>query len=333
LVAAAILAANPHNTQPWKFRVSTKHIDVFADRRRRLGHMDPFLREMHIGLGCALENMEQAAGAFGFRVELTLLPGSDPNHVARVALFEAPVRPSALHGWIAERHTDRGAYDGELRVSRALLDAWRAQQSDVVGIALFSRVSGQGRSFAEQTVRATEGLVVDRGMVQDSGRWFRSTPTQVEAHRDGPSVLTAGISPMLATLAVLGPELSAETGHHQWLGMTRDVQCTTAAGFGTLCVSARSDLRAHLEAGRVWQRLHLMGAQHGVSMQPMNQLPEMADRARELGTAEARPKLDRLAARSGAQVTFCFRYGHAQRRAPASARRSLSAVVLPGSVP
>ena len=57
LVSAAILAANPHNTQPWLFRVSEDRIDLFAHKERNLGPIDPLLREMHTGLGCALEHL------------------------------------------------------------------------------------------------------------------------------------------------------------------------------------------------------------------------------------------------------------------------------------
>src|SRR5579859_7134181 len=67
LVRAAILAANPHNSQPWLFRVTQTQIDLFSDRRRNQGTVDPFLIEMHIGLGCALENLLVAAAANGYR--------------------------------------------------------------------------------------------------------------------------------------------------------------------------------------------------------------------------------------------------------------------------
>ena len=57
LVAAGVLAANPHDTQPWLFAVSADAIEIFADLSRNLGAMDAYLREMHLGLGCAIENM------------------------------------------------------------------------------------------------------------------------------------------------------------------------------------------------------------------------------------------------------------------------------------
>ena len=56
LVRAAILAANPHNTQPWWFKVEERRIELYADTVRNLGSFDPYLREMHLGLGCAVEN-------------------------------------------------------------------------------------------------------------------------------------------------------------------------------------------------------------------------------------------------------------------------------------
>ena len=62
---AAILAANPHDTQPWAFAVGQDGIEVFADRARNLGSFDPFRREMHLGLGAAIENLTLAARAYG----------------------------------------------------------------------------------------------------------------------------------------------------------------------------------------------------------------------------------------------------------------------------
>ena len=61
-IAAAVLAASPHNTQPWAFAVGTDAIDVFTDPTRTTGSVDPYSRERYIGLGCALENLVLACG-------------------------------------------------------------------------------------------------------------------------------------------------------------------------------------------------------------------------------------------------------------------------------
>jgi nitroreductase len=62
---AAILTSNRHDTQPWLFKVTEDAITLFADRGRNLGTFDPFRREMHLGLGAALENLVLAARASG----------------------------------------------------------------------------------------------------------------------------------------------------------------------------------------------------------------------------------------------------------------------------
>lgn len=75
LVRAAILAASPHNTQPWLFKITDFSIDLYLDSRRYPGALDPYLREEHIGMGCALENLMLAAPANGYAASTTLLPG------------------------------------------------------------------------------------------------------------------------------------------------------------------------------------------------------------------------------------------------------------------
>src|SRR5258708_54578 len=64
LVRAAILAARPHNTQPWLFKITNSSIELHIDTQRNVGALDPYLREEHIGIGCGLENLMLAAAAY-----------------------------------------------------------------------------------------------------------------------------------------------------------------------------------------------------------------------------------------------------------------------------
>src|ERR1700679_3336502 len=94
LVSAAILAASPHNTQPWLFKITDSSIELHIDRQRNVGALDPYLREEHIGIGCALENLMLAAPAHGYAASAALLPGTlgpipaepKPQLLARVNL-------------------------------------------------------------------------------------------------------------------------------------------------------------------------------------------------------------------------------------------------------
>ena len=62
LVYYARLAPSTHNTQPWKFVIGRREIDVFVDESRWLRVADPFRRELHISLGCAIESLRIEIG-------------------------------------------------------------------------------------------------------------------------------------------------------------------------------------------------------------------------------------------------------------------------------
>lgn len=50
LVRAAVLAANPHNSQPWKFHLLDAGVDVYADTSRRIGQSIRFFAKCTWGL-------------------------------------------------------------------------------------------------------------------------------------------------------------------------------------------------------------------------------------------------------------------------------------------
>jgi hypothetical protein len=57
LVRFATLAANSHNTQPWRFRVRDTRIEIIPDQTRRTPVVDPDDHHLFISLGCAAENL------------------------------------------------------------------------------------------------------------------------------------------------------------------------------------------------------------------------------------------------------------------------------------
>ena len=62
-VRFATLAANSHNTQPWKFKIAQDFIDIFPDFERRTPAVDPDDHHLYVRLGCAAENLLVAANA------------------------------------------------------------------------------------------------------------------------------------------------------------------------------------------------------------------------------------------------------------------------------
>jgi hypothetical protein len=338
LVAAGVLAANPHDTQPWLFQVEDGAIHVFADVSRNLGVMDPFVREMHIGLGCAIENMTLAAAANGFAAEVELVPGSllqltDRKGYVRAATLHltrlpTPAAAPASYRAIPLRHTNRYPYDR----SQPLPAPWRAGLNVLVDdprARLFLFEGGASRAaYDSAVVEATRAIISDAPMIADSDRWLRSDAAQVEKCRSGPTLETAGLSPATYLMAKTLP-LPARFKHEAWVSQTRDDQVATAPLTGFIAARDRYNRPTALAIGRIWQRLHLAATLAGVAVQPLNQPMEMVDREKQLGRAPAWDR--RLAVVTGApdwQPTFSFRAGLSPHTAGASPRRALADAIL-----
>ncbi len=332
---AAILAANPHDTQPWTFAVGSETIEVFADRSRNLGSFDPFRREMHLGLGAAIENLTLAARAYGMSATvepaagaLTPSPDDAPIRVARVVLEPAPETRDALFAAIPRRHTNRGPYRTDRPVAPEELRRLADLASGGNVRLAFVAEKGARHDLGALIVEATGRIVDDAEMSADSARWFRSGQRDVAAHRDGVTLDAAGLSPQMTALAKLLPDMSAKTSDAYWLAMTRDVQVPTAPALGIVFVRDRLDIAAAIAAGRAWQRLHLAATAAGLAAQPLNQPVERADRDKALGRPDDFGReLMKFAGEPGWEATFVFRLGVPERSAPPSPRRALEEVV------
>jgi hypothetical protein len=98
--------------------------------------------------------------------------------------------------------------------------------------------------------------------------------------------------------------------------------------FGVIAVRDRYALDQCLQAGRLWERAHLLATAQGIAARPINEAVELID----IENAEGRPRTTepKLAALIGDpdwQPTFMFRMGYAARSAPASPRRDVTQVL------
>jgi hypothetical protein len=328
LILAGLLAASPHNTQPWRFAVRERTIDVMADDERNLGVVDPRRREMTIGLGCCIENMVLGASAVGLRPLLNVLPeGPTGKSLARLTLYEATGPASKESEAIARRRTNRGPYAAARQIDSKIMTAFDA----LIGAAGTKLVwlradSAAGRRFAEGTVKATADFIADREMTAASDAWFR---LQAGEHRDGLTLPTVGLPPLVTRLALMLPPGLTGDPHKAWLEMTRDVHLATAPLFGLIAVPSLDDRGALIEAGRLWQRIHIQATLMGLAVQPLNQLMEMADRDATLGRGSAAAQiLAGLATLGGDAVAFAFRMGYSRYVPNPSPRRGVDAVLV-----
>ena len=338
LVSAAILAASPHNTQPWLFRVTDRRVELYADTRRNLGMFDPYLREMYIGLGCAVENMMLTAAAQGYKVELSLVPAiltripekPEPVLAAGLALTFGAAEKSSLQQAIHQRHTNRAGYDMSRPLPPEMLGNLANLAKDETDLKLFFFNSNAERKrVGDVLVEATKTIVSDQQMEEDSQRWIRNRWPDVQEYRDGLTLDCLGLPRLMVAAAKIMPAMPAKTAGKYWLDQTRDVHAIKSPLFAMIAVRDRYDRAQSLRAGRLWQRIHLWATTQGLGAQPINQPVEVVDRERTLNRAPQMAQV--LAGITGDpawQATFSFRMGYPTVEAPPSPRRPVEDVIV-----
>ncbi len=306
VVHAGLLAANPHDTQPWRFVVTPDRVRVFVDRARSLGAMDPLGRERIIGLGCAIENMVVWAPEVGLVATVVARPDPDsPDLVADVLLATAKSPRSELAGGLARRKTHRGRY-GEFPLDPALGRELGRLASDPV-VALTTLTDARMDTFRDGTRRATRAIVDDAEMNDASHAWYRHTKEEIDRHRDGLTLDAQSLGAFTTAAGkTLGRPSAADAGGY-WIANTEEVHTGPVTAFAILSTRALEDVGELLQVGRVYQRLHLFAAREGLAMQPLNQLPERRDRERQKGL---RPDLEPvLASLAEGHAQMAFRIG------------------------
>jgi hypothetical protein len=338
LVRAAILAASPHNTQPWMFKVTNTSIELHIDPTRNVGALDPYLREAHIGIGCALENLMLAASANGYVATVTLQPGMlepisadpKPRLLARVDLATGRRDASELYDAIPRRHTNRSPYDPHKPVPPDFVDALGRLPGDEKDVKLFLFTAEvDRRKIAEVSSAANTELYSDPEVRRGSERWVRMQWSSLQEHRDGLTIDAFGLTPVDSSVVkMMTPGMvrwaSSHSEKNGYLNLMLD-----APLIGFIAVRDRYDQEQCLRAGQMWERAHLLATVRGLAARPCNEAVEMVDHERAQGRPAFRAALlEDITGDSMWQPTFVFYMGFPTLAAHASPRRPLQSVLV-----
>ena len=310
LLQAAILAPSVYNSQPWRFGVGVDRIAFVADLDRHVGSLDAFRRQMHLSLGCALENLVLAARANALSTSITLPPGilwqtppGPPTDAsAIVQLSPALDVEASLYDAIPLRHTHRGAYRLDEEIPEDVLNGMQALVPATASLRLLLFTRAAKRALADLIVASTEAIAHDEQMAADSARWSR-----LDSRRRRTSARAL----------------------RRWVRDTRDVHVKTAPLLGIIAVREPYDRPTTIQAGRLWQRLHLWLTTQGLAAQPLNQPVQRVDRERELETArETADALARIAGSADWHPTLIFRAGYADDVPGLTPRRAVETTII-----
>ena len=112
-LSLATRAPSVHNTQPWRWRVGSDSLHLYAERGLNLPSTDPDGRDLILSCGIVLHHCVVALAALGWQSKVHRLPNSDESeHLAAVQVYRRPASEVdiTLAAAIPRRRTDRRHY-------------------------------------------------------------------------------------------------------------------------------------------------------------------------------------------------------------------------------
>jgi nitroreductase len=311
LLRYAILAPSTKNTQPWKFAIAGDRIEILPDVTRWLRVSDPDQRELHISLGCAVENLIVAADHFGYACDVVYGPSTDglPRAVASVTVTPAPVRaprmrPAGLFEGLTSRQTIHGPF-----TARGVPPAVQRQFAHLANEPDVKLLLTNERA----TVHALASLSADADVVELGEADYRRELARIVG--EGVFGTSRAVS-ALARIALPYFNNGASLARRD-RGLIHE---TPLLGL----ISTRQDRRAsQVKAGQLFERVCLMATILGLHVHPISQALEI-------------PTLRRQVARLSGDPLFhpqqLFRIGYATPQARRhTPRRPIEEVLIDGN--
>lgn len=276
LLAWAVLAPSPHNTQPWAWSVVDGVVELRADTSRLLTVSDPEGRELVIGCGAALEHLLIRLGAEGLALTVEDLSRTgDGVLLARVrtGAGEPYEHRSELVAAMLTRRTNRSAYQGDPMEPSLRSTLTRAGQRFGVE-SLWLQDSESRKTLVNLIMDADREQMSSAEFRRELARWMRPK------HSGSPDGIQADLLGLHGIGAYLAP-LAVRTFDMGKMQAARDEELTTGSPDVAVVWTPTDDPGAWLATGRALARLTLEAQAAGRASAYMNQPCEVpAVRAR-----------------------------------------------------
>jgi hypothetical protein len=266
IVELATRAPSVHNTQPWRWRGTATHLELYADPERQLSVSDPDRRNLVISCGAALHHARVAADALGWSAAVSRHPDSErPDLLARIEL--SPSRPSRhaaeLLDSLERRCTDRRRFT-----------SWPVPDERLTHLAACaSEYGARALPLTDVTERFRAERLINRAI--DLQRTDRPVLREQEAwvdHGGGPDGVPASVLPQPDETAFHRRNRFA-TGLLEDMG-GREIEATDGL---IVVVGARDDPETWLAAGEGLSSMWLAATLEGLSVVPLSQVVEVPE--------------------------------------------------------
>ncbi|WP_114520854.1 nitroreductase family protein [Altererythrobacter sp. ZODW24] len=310
LIRYATLAANGHNTQPWKFRVRGSSFEILPDFTRRTAVVDPDDHHLFASLGCAAENL-MIAGTAANRTSEVRFDSAEGGKVV-VEMAAGGNDRSPLFGAIAKRQSTRAVYDSR-PVSSANL-ALLSSASQIPGVAtILITERTQMNRIRDLVMAGNSTQMEDKDFVDELKHWVRFNPNDAMKMRDGLFGACTGnpSSPTWIGRRIFDFAFRENSENEKYAG-----QINGSAGIAVF-VAEKNDPEHWVRAGRACQRFALQATALGLKQAYINQPVEVSKLRAELAALVGMP---------GQRPNIVMRFGYGPTM-PMSLRRTVDAVL------
>jgi len=284
VIRHATLAANSHNTQPWRFRVASDAIEILSDWSRRTPVVDPDDHHLFVSLGCAAANLAIAATASGRPGEVTI-----EGQTVRYSFTNGRPSDDPLCGAIVRRQSTRTDYDGRAAPSGDLAALQAAAAMPGVDLAVITEPATVAR-IRDLVVAGNDAQMRDAAFMRELKSWLRFNPRSAMETGDGLFAAASGNPPLPTALGGIAFDhlFNAAAENDKYARQIR-----SSAGLAVF--TAEQAGPAHwIRVGQACQRFALEATRLGLRLAFINQPVEVAalrpELARVIGTTR-RPDL------------------------------------------
>lgn len=287
LVHYATLAASSHNTQPWIFELGTREIKVRPDFARRCQEVDPDDHHLFVSLGCAVENLAQAARAAGLQAHAHY---DSRTESIRVDLERVSAAASDLFLAIPERRCTRARFAKKGLTPGQWVELERVARGFGVDIHVLTARQEIER-IVEFVAAGNEAQFSSTPWAREMRHWLRFNDRDALRTGDGLYGRLFGIPSIPAWLGrAMMPVVATAERQNQ-----RDAEQIRSSAGIIVFSSAREGRSFQVEVGRCYERFALRATSLGLSTAFINQpveVPLLRKKfAAEMGLGSRRPDL------------------------------------------
>lgn len=272
----ASLAPSGHNTQPWFVQYVEPYRWIIGnDKSKWLPAVDPTQRETILSIGAFLQNLEYAAGSFGYDCNWNLLAATNQDErIMEVRLTKGPSKKPFDIEKIKSRRTIRSGYLGDALKKEDLEFVCGAEKE------FFNYLPFSGREsqfLNEQTIEANRLQNYRDPAQQELAEWTRFSSRDAEKYRDGltmASMEIEGFAGWIVRNFYDKESVLTKDYREKGLDKVKD-QVSRSAGW-ILMTSRDNSVETLLETGRRWQRFLLNVREKNIAIHPMTQILEEA---------------------------------------------------------